>query len=315
MNYFPDVSLVPLSALIEFVFSLRALLPISSLLLLKLANLTPLSPPDDPAVLTGWPCTPPCCDDWLYMVFGIEIPASFSLTFSRGCTLQPRVTLSNPQVKRLGFVSSDHAVEQTIRVWPCRELRGSRPTRWPLRSYSLTFRLSKGIAIKPLLETERRLTAESVWMLASGLRILRRSQMRTERSSDPETTWSSLVKIADVTVSWWPWNTDTEWMLSLKSHSRNVESFEEVTTRRAAGWAAVCVSSSSWPVSWCNSWPVCVSQIHASLSQPAVTAWSPPGSQSAAMTTPTCPARERSGVRRTEQSSSLSSSVRESALP
>ena len=71
----------------------------------------------------------------------------------------------------------------------CLELRGNLPTRWPLRSYSLTFRLSKGIAMRPEFETDNRLTAESVWMLARGLRMFRRSQMRTDRSSEPDTTW------------------------------------------------------------------------------------------------------------------------------
>jgi hypothetical protein len=39
-------------------------------------------------------------------------------------------------------------------------------------------------------------------MLASGLLMFLRSQIRTDLSSDPETTRSSLVKMAEVTLSW-----------------------------------------------------------------------------------------------------------------
>ena len=73
---------------------------------------------------------------------------------------------------------------------------------------------------------------------------------------------------AEVTVSWCPWKTETECMLSLKSHSLKVQSLELVTTRREVGWVEAWVSSSSWPESCWSSWPVCVSQMHASLSQP-----------------------------------------------
>ena len=38
---------------------------------------------------------------------------------SRGVMLQPRVTRSKPQVNRLGLVSSDQAVQHTIRECPC----------------------------------------------------------------------------------------------------------------------------------------------------------------------------------------------------
>ena len=137
----------------------------------------------------------------------------------------------------------------------------------------LTFLLSNGIAISPPLgidawpdveledifpinalkdldETANRLMAESDCIVATGDLIFRRSQIFALLSSDPEIIFSSWdVKTAEVTVSWWPWNTDTEWMASRKSHKRNVESFEDVTTKRWLGWAAVCVSSSSWPAS------------------------------------------------------------------
>lgn len=92
-----------------------------------------------------------------------------------------------------------------------------------------------------------------------------------------------------------------------------MESLEEVTTSLEVGWTDVCVSSSSWPLSWCKSCPVWVSQTQAKRSHPAVTTWSPPGSQSAAMTTPMCPARDLSGVRSTEQPYSLLSETKESA--
>jgi hypothetical protein len=50
------------------------------------------------------------------------------------------------------------------------------------------------------------------------------------------------------TYSVCPWNTDTEWIGSRKSHRRNVVSRDDVTTRRWVGWDEVCVSSWSWPV-------------------------------------------------------------------
>lgn len=52
----------------------------------------------------------------------------------------------------------------------------------------------------PEEETATRFTAESVAMLANGLRMFRKSQTFTFRSSDPDTTLSSLVSTADVTV-------------------------------------------------------------------------------------------------------------------
>ena len=105
--------------------------------------------------------------------------------------------------------------------------------------------------LKGLEETAKRLMAESDCIVATGDRIFRRSHILALLSSDPEIIFSSLdVNTADVTVSWWPWNTETEWIVSRKSHNRNVESLEDVTTSRWLGCAAVCVSSSSWPASW-----------------------------------------------------------------
>ena len=66
---------------------------------------------------------------------------------------------------------------------------GSLAILLPLRSYILTFLLSKGMATRPEdCDTEMRFTDESDWIMATGVRMLRRSQMRAERSSDPETT-------------------------------------------------------------------------------------------------------------------------------
>jgi hypothetical protein len=58
------------------------------------------------------------------------------------------------------------------------------------------------MAIKPLLDTDSLLTAESEWMLARGLRMFLRSQILTDLSSEPDTTRSSRAKMADVTLSW-----------------------------------------------------------------------------------------------------------------
>ena len=62
-------------------------------------------------------------------------------------------------------------------------------------------------------------------------------------------TWINLMYYRNKnTYSVCPWNTDTEWIGSRKSHRRNVVSRDEVTTRRWVGWEEVCVSSWSWPV-------------------------------------------------------------------
>merc|ERR1719278_2130092 len=78
-------------------------------------------------------------------------------------------------------------------------------------------------------------------------------------------------------------------MVSLKSHSRNVESLLLVTINLCAGWHAAPVNSMSWPASaWIIVW---VGRSHkaAVRSQDAVTAWLPPGTQSADTTTPVWP--------------------------
>ena len=61
------------------------------------------------------------------------------------------------------------------------------------------------MATSPAADTASLLTDEPLWIMATGVRMLRRSQMRAERSSEPDTTWlASWVNTADVTVSWWP---------------------------------------------------------------------------------------------------------------
>lgn len=52
----------------------------------------------------------------------------------------------------------------------------------------------------PLLETANRLTDESVRMVVNADRIFRNSHILTVLSSDPETTLSSRVNTADVTL-------------------------------------------------------------------------------------------------------------------
>lgn len=52
----------------------------------------------------------------------------------------------------------------------------------------------------PLEDTDSRLTAESVLMVATGERMLRKSHTFTLRSSEPDTTLSSFVNTADVTL-------------------------------------------------------------------------------------------------------------------
>jgi hypothetical protein len=82
----------------------------------------------------------------------------------------------------------------------CRLVLGSLAIRWPPRSNSLTCLLSWGIATTPLLETANRFTAESDRIVASDDRMFRRSHTLTLRSSEPDTTLSSLVNTAHVTV-------------------------------------------------------------------------------------------------------------------
>ena len=99
--------------MIEFVVLSLSAVVIRSLLLLNPIFILPtLSAPDEPAnpVLAG-------CDDCTYMDEDeFKFAQSFSLTFSRGWTLQPRVIRSKPQENKFGLVSSDQAVEHTMRV-------------------------------------------------------------------------------------------------------------------------------------------------------------------------------------------------------
>ena len=62
-----------------------------------------------------------------------------------------------------------------------------------------------------------------------------RSHTFTVLSSDPEMMCSVREKAAQVTLSVWPWNTETLWIVSLKSHSLKVESLLLETTRREVG--------------------------------------------------------------------------------
>lgn len=82
----------------------------------------------------------------------------------------------------------------------CRLVLGSLAIRWPPRSKSRTCLLSWGIATTPVFETARRFAAESDRIVASDDRMLRRSHTLTLRSSEPDTTLSSLVNTAHVTV-------------------------------------------------------------------------------------------------------------------
>ena len=116
--------------------------------------------------------------------------------------------------------------------------------------------------------------------------MFRRSQTFTVLSSDPDTMCSVLEKAALVTDSVCPWNTETACIASLKSHSLKVESLLLVTTSLLEGWQAAPVSSMSWPGRVWTMVAELMSQRAAVLSQLAVTAWSPPASQSALTTTP-----------------------------
>ncbi len=42
--------------------------------------------------------------------------------------------------------------------------------------------------MRPVWETDRRLTLESLWIMATGVRMFRRSHILALRSSEPETT-------------------------------------------------------------------------------------------------------------------------------
>lgn len=82
----------------------------------------------------------------------------------------------------------------------CRLVRGNRATRCPFKSNKRICLLSCGMAIIPTLETAKRLTEESVRIVARAERIFRNSQTFTVRSSDPDTTLSSRANTVDVTL-------------------------------------------------------------------------------------------------------------------
>ena len=57
------------------------------------------------------------------------------------------------------------------------------------------------IVFLPEGEMSNRLTADCVWMLATGALMFLRSHTFTERSSEPETIWSERLNAAHVTDS------------------------------------------------------------------------------------------------------------------
>jgi len=87
------------------------------------------------------------------------------------------------------------SIRHTVRL-----LRGRRASRWPLRSKRSTLRLSRGTAITLVGETDTLFTGLSQRMEARGERIFRKSHTLAVRSSEPETTLSSRVKVTQVTT-------------------------------------------------------------------------------------------------------------------
>lgn len=85
-------------------------------------------------------------------------------------------------------------------IFTCLLVRGKRATLWPFKSNKRICLLSCGIAIIPMLDTASRFTEESVRIVVKAERIFRNSHTFTVRSSDPDTTLSSLVKTVDVTL-------------------------------------------------------------------------------------------------------------------
>lgn len=117
-------------------------------------------------------------------------------------THQPNTLLSNPDVNRLTptTLSSTQAALATILLCPCLLERGSLANLCPDKSNNLTCLLSCGIAIIPFAETLNLFTAESTLIVATGYLIFFRSHTFTLLSSEPETTLSSLVNTAEVTL-------------------------------------------------------------------------------------------------------------------
>lgn len=133
-------------------------------------------------------------------MFVMPTPVSnlFQLSFGKH-TFHPITRLSKPAEYKLinDEGSSLHATHDTIRL--CR--LESLAIRWPFKSNNLTSRLSCGIATTLFAETASRFTADSVRMCVSAERMLRNSHTLTDRSSLPDTTLSSFVNTADVTLS------------------------------------------------------------------------------------------------------------------
>lgn len=73
---------------------------------------------------------------------------------------------------------------------------GNLPRRCPFKSNIRTCLSSCGIAIRPFDDTDKRFTALSNLIVAKEALILRISHILTVLSSDPDTSFSSLVKTA-----------------------------------------------------------------------------------------------------------------------
>ena len=84
-----------------------------------------------------------------------------------------------------------------------RLLRGRRASLSPFRSKRSTLRLSNGTAMIFVGDTDNLLTGLSHRMAAKGERMFLRSHTLAVRSSEPEMTLSSRVKVAQVTVLQW----------------------------------------------------------------------------------------------------------------
>lgn len=96
-------------------------------------------------------------------------------------------------------ISNDKRIYLIV-SFTCRLVRGRRAMRCPFKSNSRIWRLSWGMAITPVGDTDIRLTAESVRIVVNADRIFRSSHTLTVRSSEPDTTLSSRVKTVDVTL-------------------------------------------------------------------------------------------------------------------
>jgi len=96
-------------------------------------------------------------------------------------------------------------------------------------------------------------TAQSSLMEQTGDFMFRSSHILTLSSSLALTMVSLGANATLDTDLVWPWNTLTLWIGgALKSHSRNVSSWEQVTTSFSLWWVHKWVSSWSWPATWEN---------------------------------------------------------------